>query len=208
MGYHARRLGPHHEPRRRERIAADVHDPAPGEVVREQPAAGVEGRVIAEARLDVPHRADCSIPHEAHERLGLRMDAVHECFHQEAAGRRRGILHGHDLGVVETLGLFAEHGLAGLQGAQGPLGMLRMRCRDVDRVDAGVGEQRLVAAEARRAGEPVGELGRLRAIPARDGGEAIAFGAPERGGEGPGDAARGQDAPAKVGHLDAAPGGS
>ena len=66
---------------------------------------------------------------------------------------------------MDAEGLLAENVLLGLRGAEGPFPVLRMRRGDVDDVDLGVGEERLVRVV--RVGRLVklGEFERLRFPP-------------------------------------------
>ena len=67
--------------------------------------------------------------------------------------RPRGRGDGVDLVHRQGQRLLAQHVLAGLEGPDRPLGVEVVRQRDVDDVDLGRGEERLVRAE--RPGDPV-----------------------------------------------------
>ena len=76
--------------------------------------------------------------------------AVHERLAQQSAAPLGGVeCRDHLLGVARER-LLAEHVLAGLERFDRPLGVQRVRQRDVDRLDLGVGEQVLVRAVGAR----------------------------------------------------------
>ena len=81
---------------------------------------------------------------------GLRVVAVHERLHENPARAVGGVEGALDLLGPPVERLLAEDVLAGLERAHRPLDVKRVRQRDVDRLDVGVREQRLVA--------PVGAL--------------------------------------------------
>ena len=142
------------QPRHRHRVAADVEDAAAGEVVGVEPVLGVEARHReAEARLDRAHLADRALADQLEQPRGLRVQAVHEGLAEEGPGLARRVDHRVGLPGGEPERLLAQHVLAGLGGLDRPLGVARVRRRDVDRLDLGVGEQRLVAREHAGAGE-------------------------------------------------------
>ena len=89
--------------------------------------------------------------------------APHERLHQQAAGAVGGVEGLLDLGGGPRERLLAQHVLAGLERADRPRHVERVRQRDVDRLDVGVLEKRLVAPV--RALDPV--VARVRFGPRR-----------------------------------------
>ena len=71
--------------------------------------------------------------------------AVVERLHQHPAGAGGGSRHRLGLGRVGRERLLAEHVLAGIEGADGPLGVQPVGQGVVDGLDLRVGQQRLVA---------------------------------------------------------------
>ena len=147
----------------RDRVAADIEDAAAGKVVGEEPVLRHEARHLeAEARLDHPHLADRPGGDQLAELRRLRMQAVHERLAGEGAGLAMRVEHRVDLEGGKRHRLLDEHMLAGLRRLDRPFGVAGMRRRDVDRLDLGIVEQRLVAIEDSRAGELLGEALLLR----------------------------------------------
>ena len=96
---------------------------------------------VREGRPDQPELADRAVANELHELRGLRVVAVHERLAQQSAAPLGGVeCRIHLLGVARER-LLAEHVLAGLERFDRPLGVQRVRQRDVDRLDLGIGEQ-------------------------------------------------------------------
>ncbi len=75
------------------------------------------------------------------------MQAIHVGFAEEGPCLPGGGLHGLGFGGGETDRLLAEHMLSGPCGLHRPLGMGRMRRRDVDRVNVRVRQQGVVAVQ-------------------------------------------------------------
>lgn len=136
------------QPDHRGGIAADIENTAAGEIVGIEPVLRHEARHgETEARLDHPDLADDAGPDQLHQLLGLQVQPVHEGFAEECAGLARGMHHGVGLEGGQRQRLFAQHMLSGLGRLDRPLRMAWMRYRNVDGVDVGVGEQRVVAVE-------------------------------------------------------------
>ena len=126
-------------------VTADVHERAAVQVGGEADVLDV-AEAEAEGRADELERADRAALHEL-LRLGrLRVVPVHEGLHEKPIrplGRREGAL---DLLGVPVEGLLAENMLPGFEREDRPLDVQRVRERDVDGVDVGVGEQPFVAS--------------------------------------------------------------
>nr|BFF12133.1 hypothetical protein GCM10025699_34360 [Microbacterium flavescens] len=107
------------------------------------------------------------LPDARHVRQVARPHRLHG---EQSALGRDGLDCGR-LGGVEREGLLDEHVLAVLECEDRLLGVERVRCRDVDDVDVGVGDQGLVravhAGDIEVGGERGGGVGAARA----DGGE-------------------------------------
>ena len=84
-------------------------------------------------------------PHQIHEARGLRMVAIHERLHEQAVVALGQIKGGPHVGRAPAERLLAQHVLAGLERPARPLQVQRVGERDVDGLDVGVGQQRLVA---------------------------------------------------------------
>ena len=135
---------------------------------------------------DADHVREVARPHRLHRE-------------QPAFGRRhRGRAAASARGERERL--LDEDVLAVLEREDRVLGVQRMRGRDVDDVDVRVGDEVFVRAVRARDAE-LGREGSPRLGAARaDGGDVEARGA-KIAGEGVGDAARGEDAPAQAGRV-------
>jgi hypothetical protein len=72
--------------------------------------------------------------------------AVHEAFHEQAAGLLGGVEGALHLGRPPVERLLAEDVLARLERADRPLDVERVRERDVQGVELGIGEQLVVGA--------------------------------------------------------------
>ena len=96
------------------------------------------------------------------------MVAIHERLHQPDAGVRAGLDHPLRVGRGHGQRLLAQDVLAGPSRGERPLGMEVVRQRDVDDIDVGVGEERLVRAVGGRDAELVGDGARLGRVPRRD----------------------------------------
>ena len=187
----------------RHRIAADIHDAAAGEFVGIQPAFRPWRRLEAEARLDVAHFANGAFTHKLHHSVRHRVGAVHERLHEEAVVDLGRVHHRHHLRMVEPHGLFAQHGLAGLERLDGPLCVLRVRRRDVHRVHIGIVEQGLIAPVRRDALPGLTEGLRRGGGATSHRRQRGGFGRRDGSGESMCDSARGQDAPTSF-HADSA----
>ena len=156
--------GPGDQPRHRNRIAANIQDPAAGHIVCIKPMLRHESRHgEAEARADKPHLADDAGFYQLHQFQRLRMQAIHEGFAEEGASLARSVDHRVGLEGGEAHRLFAKNVLAGFRCLDRPFGMARMRRGDVDRIDLRISNQRLVAANHARA-RKIRRVGSLRRI--------------------------------------------
>ena len=142
------RLAPE-EPRARDVVTADVHQGAALDVGAEADVLLVV-EAVREGRPDQPDLADRAVTDELHELGGLRVVAVHERLAQQSAAPLGGVECRIHLLRVAREWLLAEHVLAGLERLDRPLGVQRVRQRDVDRLDLGIGEQVLVRAVGAR----------------------------------------------------------
>ena len=123
----------------------------------------------------------------------LRVQAIHEGLAHEGAGLAGRVEHRVGLEGGQRHRLFDQHMLAGLGRLDRPFGVAGMRRRDIDRVDLGVGQQGL----GRSAGTPgKSSASRLARIARADRDEPSGPRVRDAGGEGLGDAARPDDAPA------------
>ena len=126
-------------------IATDIHQRAAVERGAEAHVGGVVGDE-PERRADDPYPADRLLRDELGQPARLRVVPVHERLHQQPV-----LALGHIEGALDLLGataqrLLAQDVLAGLERADRPVDMHRVRERDVDDLDVGVGEQRVIAA--------------------------------------------------------------
>ncbi len=113
-----------------------VERAAAGELLAEAPLARAD--VEAEGALDGLHLAECAVANELDgaEVGGLVVAAVGD--HELYVGGLAGGDHLLAVGDAGGHGLFAEHVLAGLGGADGVLGVHGVGQRDVDGVDGGI----------------------------------------------------------------------
>ena len=152
------------QPHRAHAVAADVHQPAAVER-----APGAARRPAGPCRSNEnAARTSRRLPTARSRTSSRSRRACAWWRHMNASASTRSGAVGGVERRLRVLGpprqrLLAQHVLAGLQRADRPRHVQRVRQRDVDRVDLRVGEQRLVAAV--RAAEPV--LGRVRLGPRR-----------------------------------------
>src|SRR5215211_1309772 len=136
-----------HEADRAHAIATDVHQRAAVEL---GPEAGVVLAVHGgelEAHGD-PHDAKASnraFGHELRDLRGLRVMPPHEPLREDEARGLGDIERALDFLRVPGERLLAQHVFPGLERAQRPLDVHRVRQWDVDRLDVGIGKQRVVA---------------------------------------------------------------
>ena len=78
----------------------------------------------------------------------LRMEAEHEAFHQRHMPSLERVNNFRGFVGIQRKRLLQKHWLACLGGPDRPFQMHRIRQRDVEGVDGGIGEQRFVAADA------------------------------------------------------------
>jgi len=126
-------------------VAADVHQRASVEVGEQADVLRVVEEE-AERGPDEPQPADRALGDELRQPPRLRREPPHECLHQQPArvlGGVEGVL-GVDGGSRERL--LAEHVLAGLERADRPLDVHRVREGDVQRLDLRVFEQLFVGS--------------------------------------------------------------
>ena len=133
------------EPRARDAVAPDVHEPAA--VERRVKAHG--GRVPEREAEDRPNEAQPSDRPAVHELLQpprLRGVAPHERLHEDPPGSLGGVERGVDLGRPARERLLAEDVLARLEAPHRPFDVHRVRERDVDRVHVVRGDELVVGA--------------------------------------------------------------
>jgi hypothetical protein len=183
------------EPRDGGGVTADVEDATATELVFEEPAPGIVPGMETEGGVNHADLADDAGADELDQPRGLRVAAVHEGFHEEDAVLARGLGHDHGFGVVQRERLFAKDVLAGPRRLDAPLGMRGVRRADVDGVDLGVGEERLIAAIRALESEFLRKF--IRGFPsaAADGDQRSRAGFGQPFGESVGDTARSDDAP-------------
>ena len=150
-------------------IATHVHE-RPTHQIGVQPHVRRRKRFQQERKRG-PHRTQfpdrTGVDQRAHPRM-LRMEAVHERFHQRHPERRAPLDGRRRLRRSRSERLLAKHGLTSGCGLDDPLGMQTVRQGDIDRVDLGIGKQLLVGTVAARDTEPRGHLTRPRTVAARD----------------------------------------
>ena len=78
----------------------------------------------------------------------LRVQAVHEAFHQRQMASLERFDNFRGFVGIQRKRLLQKHWLARLGGPDRPFQMHRVRQRDIEGVDGGIGEQRFVAADA------------------------------------------------------------
>ena len=71
----------------------------------------------------------------------LRMEAIHEAFHQRQPGLCECRHNARGIGGIEAQRLFAQHRLAGGGAFDGPIAMHGIGQRNIDRIDAGIGKE-------------------------------------------------------------------
>ena len=144
-----------------ERVAAEVHGRATGEI---EAVADVsrkrEGN--AEARFDVADLTELAGVDDLAHPGRSRVIAPVKGLDEHAARLLGGLRHASGLVGVGCQGLLAQDVLSGLQGAKRPLAVQGVRQRVVDRVDLAIVEQLVVAAvhprDAVLAGEAAGSI--------------------------------------------------
>ena len=142
-------------------VAADVHQRAAVELgQRANVREVVEGE--REGRLHGAEPSDRAVGDESGDRRGLRMVAIHERLRQDEPRGVRGVERFLGLAGMARVGLLAEDVLSGRERLHRPLVVHAVRERDVDGLDVGVGEERLVGAVGRR--DPVLRSVRLRPL--------------------------------------------
>lgn len=213
VGAHAHGRLAHDEADEAQRIAAGVEQRTAAELgVHADVALRLRERE-AEARVHRAHAADGAGLQQRDHVGRLRLEPVRVALQQHDTVLARRAEHGLRLGQREGERLLAQHVLAGLGGVHRPGRVQAVGQRDVDGVDFGVGEQRLVAAVVARDAVRGGEGRRRLGAPARHGDDthAPARCRPARDmvAEGAGDLGAAQDAQAQgFGHGGLSPMGS
>jgi hypothetical protein len=100
--------------------------------------------VVGEGRADDAQVADGAAVEQLARASNLRVVAPHEGLGQHAAFALGDVEDAIDVLGVAGERLLAQHVLAGLERAERPLHVQRVGQRVVDRVDVGIGQQRLV----------------------------------------------------------------
>ena len=131
---------PPRQPRAADAVAADVHQRAALDV-RAQPDVVRVVERVAERRADEPELADRALVDQLLQPLRLRIVAVHEGLGQEAAGAVGRVERRLDLLRMARERLLAQHVLAGLDRADRPFAVHRVRQGDVDGLDLRILEQ-------------------------------------------------------------------
>ncbi|MNE02817.1 hypothetical protein D3C80_953000 [compost metagenome] len=156
---------PHHG----NRITADIENTAARRFIGEKPVIGPERtHVETEAGADdadIAHRAGF---HQFQQFRRLRMQAVHIGLAGEDACLFRLVENGAGIIGRECDGFFHQHVLAGPDRLDRPFGMAGMGCGDINRIDIGIGKQRVVPMDNARAGKSFCKAGLVR-IAGRDG---------------------------------------
>jgi hypothetical protein len=105
---------------------------------------GIRGPGDAQAGVDRAHRAEIARAEQVGDEQRQRVVAIVEGLHQRPPRRPRGVGHSPGLVGVGRHRLFAQHRLAGLQGADGPFGVQAVGQGIVDGLDIRVVEQGLI----------------------------------------------------------------
>ena len=186
--------------RQTDRVAADVPQ-------RPTALGRIDARVVRigqEEREGAVHdfqAAERSVPRELDRPDRLRVVEIHERLDGDPAGPIRGRGDRVHLGDRERERFFAQDVLAGLERPDRPFGVKVVRERDVDDVDVGRRDERVVGRE--RGRDIVRRRERRAALGVAAGdtdqlGARTSAGRPDEPGS---DAARSEDAPAKRGHV-------
>jgi hypothetical protein len=168
VGAHHRRLGAGQGADQVHGVAAGVHHGSAGQF-QGPPDVVPFGQREAEGGLQPAYLSQLAAVHDLQHPLGQRVITPVERLHDHQPGAVRGLRHLGRLGRVGREGLLAQHVLTRLQGEQRPLGVQRVRQRDVDRVDIAVGQQVSVTVVGHRYAVPPGEGRRPGRITGRDG---------------------------------------
>ena len=131
------------QPRGADAVAADVHQRA---ALERRLQAHVAGTLEQEGERCPDQAQLADLLEQLDEPARLRVVAPHERLGEHEAAALGGVERARDVVGVTRQRLLAEHVPAGLQRAQRPLDVERVRQRDVDRLDVRIGEQRLVGA--------------------------------------------------------------
>ena len=118
--------------------------------------------VEAKARPDDPDIANDTALDQLDQFDGLRMNAVHEGFAGEPARFPRLMKDGFRIKGAEADWLFDEDMLAGAERLDSPLGVSRMRCRNVDGIHFRIVQQSLVATDDACVWKMIGKAGPVR----------------------------------------------
>ena len=145
--------------------------------------------------MDDPHFADDFLAEEIDEFRGLRVAAVHERFHEKNVVLSRRVNDRHRFGVIQCQRFFAENMLTGLGGLEAPLNVRGVGRCDVDGLNLGIGEQRVVSAVATRYVVFCDEFIGARLRTAADGGELTGLGLGKLLGEDAGNSTGSQNTP-------------
>ena len=164
MAEYAQRLRGEDQPRKRDRVAADVVDRPAADVrlVADVSRIGVE---IGEEHLHDAQRPHLPLAHQIAGALPLRVEAYHERFHDVHPVRGRPQPFGICGGQRDRL--LAQHVLAGLGRFQGERDVQVVRERVVDGLDLRIGKQLLIAAVGLGDVQPAAAARRPRAASAR-----------------------------------------
>ena len=155
--HHPGRLGAGDEARGGHRVAADVEHAAAAPA-QHVPDVGRIGQQVAEMAVDRLELADPPAADELARRQPLRVRAHHEGFLDVDAGTVARRQQRPRVGQVHAERLLAQHVLAGLGGLDRPGHVEMVGQGVVDRVDLGVGQERLVAVVAARDAQAVRHL--------------------------------------------------
>ena len=158
-------LGAEEPAARDDRVAADVVEPAAADVGAVADVGRIEV-VVAEEHLHGAQLADAALAHHLAGADPLRVEAHHECFPDQHL--LRGVAQRRRLVGSERDRLLAQHVLPGRGRLQRQRHVQVVGQRVVDRLDLGIGEQRLVRAVGAWNAECRGGGARTRLVPRRD----------------------------------------
>src|SRR3954468_8209392 len=150
-----------------------------------------------EARLDGPQVADLTALEQSDQVLDLWVAAEGEPLHEEDPGRARSIEDHAGAGRVHGHWVLAQHVLARLGSEHGEFDVGGMWRRDIDELDGGIADERLIRRVRFLDPEFGGEGRGSVAVATPDGDEASEHRFLEGGREDVGDAPGPEDAPTR-----------
>ncbi|MNC41758.1 hypothetical protein D3C75_905360 [compost metagenome] len=161
------RLRAEQQPRRTERVTADIVQGAPAPSRFEADVRGISGIIICKSPPDGPQIADLAAGDNLLHFGNPRVMPVHIGFGQVHARLTAGFHHLCRLPAVQGNRLFAQHMLAGFCRPDYPFPVQMVRKRNIYRINVGIGQQFLIAAVGLLHAEFLGYGAALFQPPAR-----------------------------------------